>query len=214
MTRPTDTPSLRRVPQQARSRERVRRVLDTADRLLATEGAAALTTSRLAQEAGISVGSLYQWFGDLEAVLGGLVQRYTSEFEELARTFADVALEAPPADPAGAALVMFADAFRARPGFRALWFGGLRTEELRDVARGALRPIGDALASVLARQYPHAAPQLVASVTEMFVLVGDALLRQAFRRDAGGDQALLDEAALMLRTYVEARLTAPAKESR
>ena len=210
MIPPGDTFGLRRVPQQARSRERVRRVLDTADRLLATEGAAALTTSRLAQEAGISVGSLYQWFGDLEAVLGGLVERYTSEFEELARTFADEALKAPPADPAGAALAMFADAFRARPGFRALWFGGLRTEELRDVARGALLPIGDALVSGLARQYPHAAPQLVASVTEMFVLVGDALLRQAFRRDARGDQALLDEAALMLRTYVEARLTAPS----
>jgi AcrR family transcriptional regulator len=210
VTKTDDTSALRRVPQQPRSRARVQRVLDTADRLLETEGAAALTPARLAQEAGISVGSLYQWFPDVDAVLRSLVERYTSQFEELARAFAAAALDEPPADPVGAALSLFADAFRARPAFRALWFGGLRTEQLRDVARGSLRPIGDALVSVLARQYPQAAPQLVASVTEMFVLVGDALLRQAFRRDARGDQALLDEAALMLRTYVEARLTAPS----
>ena len=46
------TPPLRNVPIQARSRERLRRVIDAADELLVTEGADAFTTNRIAQHAG------------------------------------------------------------------------------------------------------------------------------------------------------------------
>jgi AcrR family transcriptional regulator len=54
----TEIPRLRRVPTQARSRARVRRLVDAAEELLATEGAEALTTTRVAEVAGVSVGSL------------------------------------------------------------------------------------------------------------------------------------------------------------
>jgi AcrR family transcriptional regulator len=211
MTPPT---ALRRVPRQTRSRERVRRVLDTAEELLTRDGPHALTTTALAREAGISVGSLYQWFPDVDAVLRGLVERYSAEFQHVAARFADQARREPPEDPAGAALAVFADAFRARPAFRALWFGGLRTEELRDVARGTLAPIGEAFASVIATQNPAASPALIATVADTFVLVADALLRQAFRRDPEGDAALLAEASLLLRSYLEARLTRSPLEDR
>jgi AcrR family transcriptional regulator len=200
---------LRRVPRQARSRDRVRRVLETAEQLLIAEGASALTTTRLAQEAGISVGSLYQWFPDLDAVLRGLVERYTGEFEEIAARFAEDAVGQPVHDSATAVLELYAEAFRARPAFRALWFGGLRSEELRDVARGALRPMTEALASVLAAHHPAVPRDRIDTVSEMFVFVADALLRQAFRRDPDGDPALLAEAALLLQTYLDVRLARP-----
>jgi AcrR family transcriptional regulator len=190
----------------------VRHVLDTADRLLARDGPQALTTTALAREAGISVGSLYQWFPDVDAVLRDLVERYTAEFRQVAAEFAADALREPPEDPAGAALAVFADAFRARPAFRALWFGGLRTEELREVARGALAPIGEALASVIAARSPAASAGRVATVAEMLVLVADALLREAFRREPDGDAALLAEASLLLRSYLDAQLTGSAQE--
>jgi AcrR family transcriptional regulator len=200
----TSSTGLRRVPRQARSRERVQRVLDTAEQLLVRDGSQALTTTALAREAGISVGSLYQWFPDVDAVLRGLVERYSAEFQQVAAQFAAQAVREPPEDPAGAALAVFADAFRARPAFRALWFGGLRTEELRDVARAALAPIGEAFASVIGARDPAASPARIATVAETSVLVADALLRQAFRRDPEGDAALLAEASLLLRSYLEA----------
>ncbi|HEY8547301.1 MAG TPA: TetR family transcriptional regulator, partial [Acidimicrobiales bacterium] len=53
-------PGFRRHPQQARSRERVARVLEAADRVLGTEGFGALTVRRLAEEAGVPVGTIYQ----------------------------------------------------------------------------------------------------------------------------------------------------------
>lgn len=182
---------LRREPQQDRARRRVTRVLDTADRLLADEGAAALTTTRIAEEAGISVGSLYQWFGDKEAVIEALAVRYAEDF---AHVLDDLAATE---DVVDAAVDAFADAFRATPGFRAMWFGGLRTERLRDATRPALERIGATLAVRLR------APTDVAMVC---VTTADALLRLAFRQDPEGDPDLLAETKLLLNAYLKRRL--------
>ena len=54
----------RRVPSQARSRERVQRLLDTADALIGADGFGALTIPLLASSAHVPVGSIYQFFPD------------------------------------------------------------------------------------------------------------------------------------------------------
>jgi DNA polymerase len=77
------------VPTQARSRERLRRVLDAADELLATEGADTFTTNRIAAVAGIPVGSVYRYFPDKEAIVEALATRYWSEFADLVAAAAE-----------------------------------------------------------------------------------------------------------------------------
>lgn len=191
---------LRRLPQQHRSRRRLEHVLDTADALLAKEGAEALTMTHIAATARVSVGSVYQYFPDKGAVAEALALRYLDEFKEVA-----AALE-PGDDPSGAALDAFAEAFRARPGFRAMWFGGLRTESLRDVTRPGLQDIAASIGRLLAERAPDADPERVARVAGMTVLVADALLRQAFRADPDGDPALLEETRTLLRGYVRDQL--------
>ena len=69
-----DTLTLRREPQQARSRARLAGLLDAAETLLVREGAEALTTTRIAAEAGVSVGSLYRWFPDKAAIVDAITQ--------------------------------------------------------------------------------------------------------------------------------------------
>src|SRR6201999_2226436 len=101
-------PQLRRTPQQERSRRRVEEVLAAADALLAAEGAEALGTTRVAAEAGISIGSLYQWFPNKESILEALALRYVDDFTALARELADRATEKPFDDPAGELLDAFA----------------------------------------------------------------------------------------------------------
>src|SRR3954447_18768060 len=76
-------PARRRVPQQARSRALMQRVLDAAEELLATEGVEALTTTRIAAEANVAVGSLYQYFPDKRTIVDALAARYLDEFEGL-----------------------------------------------------------------------------------------------------------------------------------
>lgn len=61
--------SSRKQPQQARSIELVESVLDAAIQVLAAEGAQRFTMARVAERAGVSVGSLYQYFPNKAAIL-------------------------------------------------------------------------------------------------------------------------------------------------
>jgi AcrR family transcriptional regulator len=61
--------SARKRPRQERSERLVADVLEAAIRVLAREGAARFTMARVAEEAGVSVGSLYQYFPNKEAIL-------------------------------------------------------------------------------------------------------------------------------------------------
>ena len=61
--------SARRAPRQARSTTLVADILDAALRVLGREGAQGFNTVRVAEEAGVSVGSLYQYFPNKEALL-------------------------------------------------------------------------------------------------------------------------------------------------
>ncbi|MFG1425977.1 TetR family transcriptional regulator [Roseixanthobacter glucoisosaccharinicivorans] len=61
--------SSRKQPKQARSTELVSAILEAAVQVLATEGAQRFTTARVAEKAGVSVGSLYQYFPNKAAIL-------------------------------------------------------------------------------------------------------------------------------------------------
>jgi AcrR family transcriptional regulator len=61
--------SERKRPQQARANDLVAAVLDAAVQVLRTEGAVRFTTARVAERAGVSVGSLYQYFPNKASIL-------------------------------------------------------------------------------------------------------------------------------------------------
>jgi AcrR family transcriptional regulator len=61
--------SARKAPRQARSARLVEDTLEAAIRILARDGAQRFTTARVAEAAGVSVGSLYQYFPNKEAIL-------------------------------------------------------------------------------------------------------------------------------------------------
>ena len=61
--------SLRKKPQQVRSARLVADILEAAIRVLTRDGAHRFTTARVAEAAGVSVGSLYQYFPNKEAIL-------------------------------------------------------------------------------------------------------------------------------------------------
>src|SRR6187402_1366365 len=61
--------SSRKQPQQARSAGLVAAVLEAAGQVLSKEGATRFTTARVAEKAGVSVGSLYQYFPNKASIL-------------------------------------------------------------------------------------------------------------------------------------------------
>ena len=78
------TRSRRKTPQQARSRDTVRVILDAATRVLSRQGYDQASTNRIAEVAGVSIGSLYQFFPNKESIFAALRERY---YEELAAVF-------------------------------------------------------------------------------------------------------------------------------
>ena len=72
---------LRKEPQQQRSKHLVAAVLEAAVRILKAEGARQFTMARIAERAGVSIGSLYQYFPNKQAVLFRL---QTSEWQQTA----------------------------------------------------------------------------------------------------------------------------------
>ncbi|MDX8494915.1 TetR family transcriptional regulator [Mesorhizobium sp. VK22B] len=67
--RPSPSISTRKQPKQTRATELVAAILQAATQVLASEGAQRFTTTRVAEKAGVSVGSLYQYFPNKAALL-------------------------------------------------------------------------------------------------------------------------------------------------
>ncbi|HEU4409845.1 MAG TPA: TetR/AcrR family transcriptional regulator [Polyangiaceae bacterium] len=74
MPRPSTAP--RKAPSQARSQATVEAILGATERLLVNEGYERLSTNRVAAAAGVSVGSLYQYFPSKEALVAALADRH------------------------------------------------------------------------------------------------------------------------------------------
>jgi AcrR family transcriptional regulator len=69
----------RKGPRQRRSQATVDAILEAAARLFASGGLARVTTNQIAELAGVSVGSLYQYFPSKEAILGELIDRHAEQ---------------------------------------------------------------------------------------------------------------------------------------
>jgi AcrR family transcriptional regulator len=74
---------LRREPVQARSKQRIKRILDAAEQLFVDVGYSAATTNQVAVAAKTSVGSIYEFFRNKKALARGLADRYLAELAEL-----------------------------------------------------------------------------------------------------------------------------------
>jgi AcrR family transcriptional regulator len=194
---------LRRPPKQARSRARIARLLDAAEGILAREGADALGTSRIAHEAGISVGSLYQYFPDRGAIIDALARRYMDEFEALMDELAERAIEERWSDLPGKLIDAFAERYSSEPGYRALWFGRHLNEELRAADRRNKQALADGVRRILVGRGLARDDAQLESVCRAAVLTADALLQEAFRDDGRGAAALLEEAKTILRGYLQ-----------
>ncbi len=74
---------MRKRPGQQRSQQMVDILLEASGRVIARQGLASLTTNRVAAEAGVSIGSLYQYFANKQELLEGLLERMALDMTRL-----------------------------------------------------------------------------------------------------------------------------------
>lgn len=90
--------SPRKSPVQARSEQTFETIIAAATRVLIKDGAAGFTTNKVAERAGVSIGSLYQYFPNKESILAELVRRHLADLERGLNDIADKAMTAPLAE--------------------------------------------------------------------------------------------------------------------
>jgi AcrR family transcriptional regulator len=124
-------PASRRVPVQSRSQQTVQRVLDATSALLSQMPLEDLTTTRIAAEAGLSIGALYRFFPDKQTVVDAIAVQHVEQFKAELETSVLTALEQALSDLASfnpaALLDSVVDAYilylDAHSDFRAISFG-------------------------------------------------------------------------------------------
>jgi AcrR family transcriptional regulator len=189
----------RHVPQQRRSQERVERILDAAASLLEERGVAALSTRSVAARAGVSVGSLYRFFADIDDVLRAVALRHVTRLDETLTAAAGD----PPQPTWSAALGAVVEAYvgycATEPGFRALWLGDRLTQRLLE----AERPIGALLAERLQQVLEPLAPGSAEPLAyRVLVEAAEPVLKLAFRDDPAGDPDVIAELEHLAGTYL------------
>jgi len=123
--------SPRRVPLRPRGHKTLQRLLDSASSLLTHMPLDDVTTTRIAAEAGISVGAIYRFFPDKQAIIDAIAVRHVEQFRAslvgtVLKTVASqlVRLEKPrPALILDAIIDAYIAYLDAHPDFRAISFG-------------------------------------------------------------------------------------------
>jgi AcrR family transcriptional regulator len=115
---------VRRAPRQARSQERLERILQAAARTFDAVGFEAATMSDIAGAAGTSLASLYRFFADKRALADTLLSRYAGEARQLFEQITRIDPRRPALETFLSQVVdAFAVFYRQHPGFRGLRIG-------------------------------------------------------------------------------------------
>ena len=195
------TPAPRRVPSQRRSRERVERILAAATTLIAEGGSDTMRMSDVAERAGVSIGSLYQYFPDKAAIIRVLAERYDALGRicvetELAQVHDEISLR----EALARILDQYYASFLAEPVMRDIWSGTQadRTLVEMDVAEG--RFLSNMLFEVQQRVQPDADPAELAASSLLTMHLIAATVRFAITVErAEGDALVAAFKRLLLR---------------
>ncbi len=159
-----------RTPQQARTREGLTRMLDSAETLVAAKGFDEAGIAEIARVAGSSVGAFYRRFADKDGLLHALHERFCDE----ARATADEALDparwtgAPTDQVAREFTAFIVQVFREREGFfRAILQRGASDAVVRERTDRLFEHLAGRLAALLrgrGSDIAHDDPDLAATV--------------------------------------------------
>jgi len=186
---------------QQRSAKRVEKMLESCAELIDELGYDGVTTTLIAERAGVAVGSLYQFFPDKRAVVQALTQRNLDQYmAEIAKRLDEV----PPNSWQQAAEVAFdiyVRMYREVPGFSRIRFGDVVDLRLIDDARDNNTVIADGMAHILAERFgvPFDRVRLPIAVANE---IADSILNLAFRRQLFPEDVVIAEARKVVLDYI------------
>lgn len=201
------------MPTQDRSRQRVERMLDAAGHLFAEKSFDAATTEEIAERAGVSIGSLYQYFPNKEALFEALADRYLAR----ARTVFETHMAAAMADAAtwqditDRAIDAFDAMQRSEIGGRAVWLNWARSARFFQAGAALNEEFASRVEVVLGMFAPDLPAKDRNLVGTTIVEIISAMLFLAIRVGGERGAAIVEETKVVVRRYLEPIAGAPRK---
>jgi len=200
--------SPRKAPRQARSQATVTAILDAAARVLVERGYAAATTNLVAEVAGVSVGSLYQYFPNKDALIAALHERHVRQMDEVVERAFAVVQELSFDEALHLVIDGLVEAHRVDAGLHRVLERQLAGLALLDDHAEVERRISEQIASLLAR-YPDEVrvPHLPLAVYMLMHGLHALVHAVVFERPAG---VSLKQATREMVRFARVYLTTPA----
>jgi AcrR family transcriptional regulator len=204
---PKKSTPLRKTPVQARSAERLARILEAAAQVFEDRGFEGATTEAIAARAGISIGSLYQYFPGKAAVFRALADQFLT----LIRGVFDQVMTVDVAKMELGALVgsvvdTYAVMHQTVPGIRALMTQGPFSPEIVAATKELFSEFERRIAEIFRLRNPHTSPEERHRLAAVSVYVFHILSTLSMRGDpAFGDQGSLitEEMKKVLLSYLQ-----------
>jgi AcrR family transcriptional regulator len=205
----------RRMPMQARSRERVDRILDAAAQLLIEEGYDAVKTNHIAKRAGVSIGSIYQFYPNRYAIFHALAVRYMDRISDiLSGHMGPDAPERPWPEVIDEVIDILAEMWRTEPAFLAVWSAIQHTPELRESDEHySTIFVNDILANYLQTVLPLAARQRRQTIARIVFEISQRLLDHSMQCGPEQDDGVIEELKLLMHAYLSAHVQLAADGS-
>lgn len=200
----------RRLPVQARSRERVERILDAAAQILSEEGYSHVKTNLIAKRAGVSIGSVYQFFPNRYAIINALGARYRSKVAEvLTERMGPDSAATDNWEVALADLVdILAEMWREDWAFHSVWLAIRNTAELQEsdeIFREEV--INSLLANFWKKVIPGKDDNQLATIAHVAFEMTNLLLDNSMRNGDTQDELMVDELKFLLHSYVSSHIS-------
>ncbi len=200
---PTNT-TLRRAPKQERGQRRIARILNAADVEFARVGFDAATTNNIARRAKTSVGSLYQFFPNKEAILAALAERYLTEIRALHDVvLSDKAAQLPFPAFIDQLVERLAEFNATHPAFLSVFYGSPTSPHLAAAADRLHRECVNGAEACIATRLPHIDPARRRLHATINVQVVKALLPIAESAGLAGKALVLGEVKKLLMRYMD-----------
>jgi AcrR family transcriptional regulator len=173
---------MRREPVQRRSTARVMALLDACAVLLDDYDYDELTTSKIAERAGVPIGSLYQYFPDKRAVVQALTLRNLEAFSgEVERIFGGDGVPTEWRHAVDQVVAGYLRMLKEVPGFGRIRFGDVVDTHLLDPDEDNNAVIADKLAELFAKHYKVPLDPQLRLAFRMVIEASDALIKLALR---------------------------------
>lgn len=194
--------TIRRIPKQARARERVGRILDAARKELEERSVGSITIEGIAERAGAPVGSVYQYFASKTALLAAVAEAVMNETDAAAARQMAECLALPWRDAVDRVVTAAFETLRGAPGYQKLLRTIRFTSEFAAVTAASNERVAGMMALHPGFAQAGIQPAKALEIARTVVTAANALQDRALSEETPDFGSLIEETQRLVKGYL------------